>query len=97
MQQARTWFLIAYDVRDQKRLRMVAKKLQSYGTRIQLSVFRCCMSHRAMERLKWELAKIMDTEDDLLIIRLCSKCADRVSRRNSVESWMNEITEFEII
>lgn len=36
----RFWHLIRYDVRNAKRLRQVAKKLEGYGTRIQYSVFR---------------------------------------------------------
>ena len=35
------WNLIAYDVRDPKRLRKASKILEGYGERIQFIVFAC--------------------------------------------------------
>jgi CRISPR-associated protein Cas2 len=97
MAEQRQWYLISYDVRDEKRLRLVARQLEGYGSRVQLSVFRCRLNMRGLERLKWELTKIMDPEDDLLIIGLCTKCADRIRRRNVVESWLEEISTYEVV
>ena len=59
------WFLISYDVRNEKRLRKVAKILEGNGQRIQYSVFRTHLSERGLERLRWELEKVMDLEDGL--------------------------------
>ncbi|MDA8976549.1 CRISPR-associated endonuclease Cas2, partial [bacterium] len=38
---ARTRYLVSYDIATPKRLRMVAKVCQSFGSRIQYSVFEC--------------------------------------------------------
>lgn len=65
------WHLVSYDVRDAKRLRRVAKKLEGYGGRVQYSVFRCRLDRETLEKLHWELNEIMESEDDLLIIPLC--------------------------
>jgi CRISPR-associated protein Cas2 len=97
MSEKRQWYLVSYDVRDDKRLRLVAKQLKGYGSRIQLSVFRCRLKAKGIERLKWELTKIMAPEDDLLIIGLCEKCADKVSRRNVDERWREDISMYEIV
>ena len=40
------WYLVAYDVRDPKRLREVAHHLEGYGERLQFSVFRCRLTER---------------------------------------------------
>ena len=72
------WHLISYDVRDPKRLRQVAKKLEGYGTRVQYSVFRCRLDRITLEKLHWELNQIMKEEDDLLVIPLCGECAGKV-------------------
>ena len=68
------WWLICYDVRDDKRLRNAAKKLEGFGHRMQYSVFRCWMSNQQMQQLRWELTEILKPEDDVLMIPLCDKC-----------------------
>jgi CRISPR-associated protein Cas2 len=72
------WHLVAYDVREPKRLRQVAKKLEGYGTRIQYSIFRCRVDRATLEKLHWELNQIMEPEDDLLVMPICAQCASRV-------------------
>ncbi len=93
------WHLITYDVRDAKRLRHVAKKLESYGARIQYSVFRCRLDRIALERLHWELNQIMDQEDDLLIIPLCTSCASKVPVHSTGDqsSWAEPPPSFKIL
>ena len=67
----KNWHLITYDVRDPKRLRQVAKKLEGYGTRIQYSIFRCRLDRLTLEKLHWELNQIMASDDDLLVMPIC--------------------------
>ncbi len=71
----KNWYLVTYDVRDPRRLRRVAKFLEGYGTRLQYSVFRCSLRPREMERMHWQLTRLLDAEDGLLILRLCADCA----------------------
>ena len=68
------WWLVCYDVRDKKRLRQCAKHMKGYGHRIQYSMFRCWMTAREVERLRWELTKMLDPADDVLLIPLCQRC-----------------------
>ena len=68
------WWLVCYDVRDPERLRKAAKHLEGYGERMQYSVFRCWLTRREMERLRWELTELLATEDDVLLIPLCGDC-----------------------
>jgi len=93
------WHLICYDVRDPKRLRLVAKKLEGYGERIQYSVFRCRLDQQTLEKLHWELSKIMTNEDDLLVIPLCPSCAGRVPIHSSGEqsSWAEPAATYRIV
>ena len=80
------WYLVSYDVRDEKRLRRVARLLEGYGVRMQYSVFRCYLAHREVERLRWELAQRMEGEDNLLIAGLCAQCVNRIRQRGGVHS-----------
>ncbi len=96
---AKNWHLITYDVRDPKRLRKVAAKLEGAGTRIQYSVFRCRLDRIALEKLRWELNQIMDDVDELLVIPLCSGCASKVPLHSSGDKsdWAEDAPTFRII
>jgi CRISPR-associated protein Cas2 len=52
--------------------------MEGYGQRMQYSVFRCWMTRREMERLRWELTELLATEDEVLLIPLCSGCVQGI-------------------
>ncbi|MDY6911663.1 MAG: CRISPR-associated endonuclease Cas2 [Chloroflexota bacterium] len=91
------WYVVSYDVRDSKRLRKVAKHLEGYGERLQYSVFRCRLTERDIERMRWELVKIMEKEDNLLVIGLCSRCGEKVAARHGADDWADQLPNFEIV
>lgn len=92
------WHLIAYDVREPKRLRRVARILEGYGTRIQYSIFRCRLDREALEKLHWELSKEMDVTDDLLVMPMCACCAAKVPRHSTGDQsdWADPVATFRI-
>jgi CRISPR-associated protein Cas2 len=87
---SKEWWLIAYDVRDPKRLRRVAKHLEGFGTRMQYSLFRARLTRREAERLRWELIEITEKEDDLLLLPLTQSCLDRLWQRNNADEWTTD-------
>lgn len=91
------WYLVCYDVREARRLRQVAKHLEGYGERVQFSVFRCRLSERELERLRWELTQKMKREDDLLIIGLCGRCGAKLADRYGDEAWPQESATFAVV
>ncbi len=93
----KNWYIVSYDIRDDKRLRRVAKTLQGFGVRLQYSVFRCHLSERDMERLRWELSKIMMKEDDVLIVGLCDHCTTKLRTRNPNTHWPDETDTYTIV
>jgi CRISPR-associated protein Cas2 len=99
MQGAR-WWLVCYDVRDPERLRRTAKHLEGYGERMQYSVFRCWLTRREMERLRWELTEIVAPEDDVLLIPLCEGCVGGIRGTRAAEgdtSWPSEPPRHRIV
>ena len=72
------WWVVCYDIHDEKRLRQCAKHMEGYGHRIQYSVFRCWMTALEVERLRWELTEILDPADDVLLMPLCKRCVDDI-------------------
>ena len=97
MSAEKRWRLVCYDVRDAKRYRALYKIMKGVGRRIQFSVFRCRLDDREVEQLRWELAKILDAVDQLLVIDLCPGCASRAISRNHVEGWNEKPASFAIV
>lgn len=99
MQGAR-WWLICYDVYDLKRLRRCAKHMEGYGERIQYSVFRCWLTQRQMEQLRWELTELLDPADDVLMIPLCGSCVEGIRGTRLAEhppQWPDEPDRYRIV
>lgn len=68
---ARTRYLVSYDISDSKRLRKIAKICESFGSRIQYSVFECPLDNLRLEKLKDKLhSTINHDEDQILFISL---------------------------
>ena len=71
-------YIIAYDIADNKRRLRVAKTLESWGYRIQESVFQLRLDTATLARVRSSLAAhISDAEDVIHIYPICSSCADR--------------------
>ena len=71
-------YIIAYDIADNKRRLRIAKTLESWGYRIQESVFQLRLDSATLARVRSSLAALIsDTEDVIHIYPICSSCADR--------------------
>lgn len=57
-------YLVCYDISNAKRLRRVAKLLESYGTRLQYSVFECPLDDLRLEQAKAALREEINTDQD---------------------------------
>lgn len=86
---ARSWHLVCYDIRDDARLRKVAHLMEGWGERIQYSVFRCRLTPKEEERLRWELARVTKPEDAWLIVPTCRACIGRMRRRGGEAGWQD--------
>ena len=60
-------FLVCYDIADAKRLRRVARVCESYGRRIQFSVFESTLSNTMMASLRAELDIIINHDTDQIL------------------------------
>ena len=87
--------IVAYDICDNRRLKRIAKCCESFGIRIEKSVFE---SHLGNERFMefWEkLCGIADLDEDSLIaVPVCASCetgiktAGRLARPESKEVYV---------
>jgi len=63
----RQTYIVSYDISDPKRLRKVFKLLKGYGEHVQLSVFRCELTHRALVELRARLGGIINHDVDQVL------------------------------
>lgn len=91
------WRLICYDIRDPARWRDVYRIVCGNGHRVQYSVYRARLDDREVEQLRWELARVMDATDALLIVDLCPSCASNVISKNNVSGWEDPVASFRVI
>ena len=91
------WYLVSYDIRDQRRWRLAYKTLKGVGERIQYSLFRCRLSVTEMERLRWELERILSDEDDLMFVHLCPRCAGRIQEKGKDTGWSQPAPRFNVL
>jgi CRISPR-associated protein Cas2 len=97
MAELRHEYLICYDIRCPKRWRRVFKFLNGYWATVQLSIFRCRLSQRDREKLRWELSQILKPEDAILLVGLCGRCCERVPLYNREGVWAEPLPSFRVI
>ncbi len=72
------FYLVAYDIANDKRLRRVARVMQSYGARVQRSVFECRIDAAKLAEMIARIRGVIKTrEDKINIYRLCETCQQR--------------------
>ncbi len=70
-------YIIPYDIADNKRGLRVATTLESWGYRLQESVFQLRLDTATLARVRSSLAALIsDAEDVIHINPICSSCAD---------------------
>ena len=67
MSSSRRRYLVCYDIADPKRLRRVARLLEGVGVRLQYSVFECPLDELNFERIKADLRKEINSEQDQVL------------------------------
>jgi CRISPR-associated protein Cas2 len=89
--------LVTYDIRDPKRWRRAYRILRGYGSRIQYSVFRVNGTALQISRLRWDLERVLNAEDALLVLRLCPGCAQQAGALNEEHVWPVDEAPFKIL
>jgi len=75
------FYVISYDIPDDRRRLKLARLLEGYGERVQHSVFEAHLDERGYADLRQRLARLIKAEEDnVRFYRLCADC------RRSVET-----------
>lgn len=69
------FYIVSYDIPDDKRRARLSKCLEDFGNRVQYSVFECILDEKLLTKMKKRIKRIVDEEDDKVrIYTLCSNC-----------------------
>jgi len=75
----KSFYIISYDIGDNKRLVKIRKFLVDYGKAVQKSVFECWLTDAEVEEVvRWLRGFIKPKEDRVRIYRLCRECVRNV-------------------
>lgn len=73
------FYLVSYDIPDDRRRTKVASLLQDYGQRVQFSVFEVWLTQAMQRELLTRLEKLINVdEDSVRLYWLCAACQKRV-------------------
>ena len=82
---ARYRMLVCYDISADKRRDKMAKACESYGARVQFSVFECPLDELRLQQLKAELEALINRdEDQVLFVSLGPESGDASLRIESI-------------
>jgi CRISPR-associated protein Cas2 len=73
-----TFYVIAYDIPDDKRRTKMHKVLSGFGTWTQFSLFECFLSRKEMVLLRSKLAEHLREEESVRFYPLCAQCLGKV-------------------
>ncbi|MEI6069649.1 MAG: CRISPR-associated endonuclease Cas2 [Methylococcaceae bacterium] len=73
------FYVICFDIHDDKRLRQISNEMENFGSRVQRSVFECHLEAFQLQDLQRRLGSLMEpTEDQVRYYRLCGKDKQRI-------------------
>jgi CRISPR-associated protein Cas2 len=76
----RNSYLVCYDIADDKRLRRVFKTMRGWGDHLQFSVFECQLTAADFVKLRADLAKIINHDEDQVLFVLLGPAEGRGER-----------------
>ncbi len=61
------FYLVSYDIPDDKKRTRMAKTLRDFGDRVQLSVFECILDDILLKRMMARITKIISEDDSVRV------------------------------
>lgn len=73
------FFVVAYDMPDNKRRARLLKKMKGFGVHTQFSVFECELDDEELARMLTTINRIIEPREDAVkVYRLCRDCVRAV-------------------
>lgn len=79
MKAKKQFWVIAYDIVDDRNRNRIASFLEKHGQRVNYSVFECMLTDSQFEKVKKQIEKWMDTDDDRIVYYpICVNCYTKI-------------------
>ena len=73
------FYLVSYDIPDDKRRTKLAKAIKDFGDRVQYSVFECLLDDGLFIQMTDRITSIIDINDDSVrIYKMCGSCEKQI-------------------
>jgi CRISPR-associated protein Cas2 len=74
----RRFYVVVYDVVDDRRRSKISRFLESLGERVQKSVFEIYLTEKELERLRKKINRWIEAqEDSVRLYELCAMCREK--------------------
>ena len=80
------YYLICYDIANEKRLKKVFKLCKNFGIAIQYSVFLCHITDENLEILKSRLIPLINNQDDQVLFVKIKETENHSIAKNTISS-----------
>lgn len=91
------YWLIIYDIKNDKRLRKIAKVMENYGVRVQKSVFELYAEYDVILVIKKQVQSVMEEEDFIVYFPICVKDWQKRIKYGPVKYISCEAPEYVIV
>jgi CRISPR-associated protein Cas2 len=93
------YFVISYDISDNKLRTKLAKLLEGYGIRVHYSVFECRLEYERYRELFYKMKEFEAKfqEDSIRIYRICKSCEQEIETIGKLRKEYEVVTEETIV
>lgn len=85
------FYVVVYDISDDKRRTRLHKRLQDYGTPVQYSVFECLVDGEGLAKMQGMIRRtIRPRLDQVRIYRLCEACLQKTWISDASQEVLHE-------
>ena len=78
MSEEKQFYIVVYDISNDRRRTRLHNRLQDYGSPVQYSVFECILDAKQLARMKKMIKRtIKEQEDQVRIYHLCEACLQK--------------------
>ena len=75
------YYIITYDIRDDRRRNKIFKLLKGYATPVQFSGFEGYVKREEVVKMQHQVRKMMHSRDDsVCFYRQCARCVEQIER-----------------
>lgn len=79
MRAKKLFYVIAYDIADNRRRYRVVKAIEKYGVRINYSVYECMVTPAQLEKIQQKISRLIEKQEDTVVYYpICMNCFTKI-------------------